>query len=117
MDQDEARRFVVDNVSVRRQQVVMMKGLLVRHYDNSGSTMFEKAVQQVSPPKPANVVLHSNVDPVSTLRLFAEWIFMVGRRVRSLMGIGSLQCFTPWDFRPQQLLPRYRMDDYFTGKR
>ena len=74
MNEVEARKFVVDGVSVRRQQIVVMKGLLLKHYDNNSATMLERAVQQVSPSKPANVVLHPTNDPVPTLRQLSEWI-------------------------------------------
>ena len=66
MTNGEARQFVVDNVTVRRQQVV--------HYHDNATAMLKTAVQQVSPSKPASVVLHPTVDPVPTLRQFSEWI-------------------------------------------
>lgn len=74
MNEQEARQFVVDSVVVRRQHVVLMKGLLLKHYQDNSTAMLETAVQQVSPSKPTSVVLHSTVDPLPTLRQFGEWI-------------------------------------------
>lgn len=74
MNENEARQFVVDGVAVRRQQIVVMKGLLLKHFDNNSAAMLERAVQQASPSKPANLILHQTIDPVPTLRQLSEWI-------------------------------------------
>jgi hypothetical protein len=74
MTQTEARQFVLDNVTVRRQQVVVMKGLLLKHFSDSSTVMLEAAIQQVGASKPPNVVLHPTVDPLPILRQFVEWI-------------------------------------------
>lgn len=74
MTQEQARQFVVESVVVRRQQVVQMKTLLLKHYHDNPTVMLETAVQQVSPSKPASIVLHPTVDAVPALRQFAEWI-------------------------------------------
>src|SRR5258708_2090095 len=74
MTQDEARQFVGGNGAVRRQQIVLMKSLLLKRYNDNSTAMLEKAVQQVGASKPPNIVLHPAVDPVPALRQFGEWI-------------------------------------------
>src|ERR1035437_8765248 len=74
MRADEARQFVVDNVAVRRQHLVLMKALLLEHYNDNPTVMLEAAVQRLGPSKPPNVVLHPTVDPAPVLRQLAEWI-------------------------------------------
>src|SRR5262249_20231631 len=74
MNEHEARQFVVDSVVVGRQKIVLMKSSLLTNFDSNSTAMLERVVQQVSPPKPASVILHPTVDPVPALRQFAEWI-------------------------------------------
>jgi hypothetical protein len=74
MTSDEARRFVVDNVVVRRQHLVLMKGLLLEHYNDNSTVMLQAAIQRLGASKPLEVVLHPTVDAAPVLRQFAEWI-------------------------------------------
>ena len=73
MTSDEARRFVVDNVVVRRQHLVLMKGLLLEHYNDNSTVMLQAAIQRSGASKPVEVVLHPTVDAAPVLRQFAEW--------------------------------------------
>lgn len=95
MNQDEARALVVESVVVRRQQVVVMKGLLLKHYHDNPTTMLETAVQQVSPSKPTSIVLHSTVDPVPTLRQFSEWISWSVAGCEALWGLVHANVLLP----------------------
>jgi hypothetical protein len=74
MTSDEARRFVVDNVVVRRQHLMLMKGLLLEHYNDDPTVMLDAAIKRIGASNPSDVVLHPTVDPVPVLRQFAEWI-------------------------------------------
>src|SRR6184192_2670131 len=95
MNDHEAKQFVVDSVTIRRQQIVLMKGLLLKHYNDNSTTMLEKAVQQVSPSKPAAIVLHPSVDPIPTLRHFSEWISWWIAGCEALWGLVHSNVFLP----------------------
>jgi hypothetical protein len=73
MAPDQARQFVIDDVAVSRQQVVLMKSLLLKYYNDNPDAMLEAAVRKVGAQKPQIVVLHATVDPQPTLRQFTEW--------------------------------------------
>ena len=74
MTDDEARRFVVENVTVRRQQIILMKALLLKHFSDNPTAMLEAAVWKLGAAKPHSIVLHQSVDPLPALKQFAEWI-------------------------------------------
>src|SRR5688572_14106555 len=64
LDRDQARQYVIDNVSVTRDRLVLMKSLLLKHYHNNPSLMIDNAVRELGSEKPPELVLHPTVDPV-----------------------------------------------------
>ncbi len=74
MNEKQARDFVVSNVEVGHQEVVLMKSLLLAHYQDNCMAMLEEAILRSGATKPTEIILHATVDPVPALKQFAEWI-------------------------------------------
>lgn len=76
LDPDQARQFVIDDVAVSHRQVMLMKSLLLNHYNDNPDAMLETAVRVLGAQKPHLVVLHATVDPRPALRQFHRMDFM-----------------------------------------
>lgn len=97
MRESEARQFIIDSVAPARNEIVLMKTVLLKHYQSNATAMLERAVQEVGGQKPARVVLHSTVDPIPTLRQFAEWITWWMAGCEALWGLIHSNLFLPAD--------------------
>src|ERR1039458_4314803 len=68
MQPDEAERLIAQNVSVTRQKIAIMKGLILSH------ETLEGALKELDATRPSRIILHPDVDPVPSLRKASDWI-------------------------------------------
>jgi hypothetical protein len=74
MNQVQARQYVVDNVTVTRQQFLLMKSLLLKHYHPQTEQMLYSAIKEIGAQKPSAALLHSTVDAAPVLIQLIGWI-------------------------------------------
>lgn len=74
MDSEEAERLIAERVSVTRQKIVLMKGLLLKHYRPNVAGMLEASLKELGVAHPGNVILHPDVDPLPAIRQSSDWL-------------------------------------------
>src|SRR6202022_3432008 len=67
MNEDEAKRYIVEHVKVARLHVTIAKAFILKNFHPTTSELISRFLQSVEAKMPQKLVLHPSVDAVPTL--------------------------------------------------
>ncbi len=67
MRPDEAEKFIVENVLVRRQEVSLAKSFVIKNFKRESGQLIDSFLENMDIAMPDKVVLHESVDYMATL--------------------------------------------------
>lgn len=72
MNEDEAKKFIMDNISVTRQKVIVAKKYILSHFTNNTDEIITSFLKDMDALIPGKIVLHHSVDPIPSLKKAVE---------------------------------------------
>lgn len=101
----EAEKYILENVSVTRQRLAVMKGLLLKNFQPYAPQMLENVLRELKANRPGRIVLHRDIDVESQLKQAADWLSWSLTGAEAIWGLvhsgvliqtsSSLQSFAP----------------------